>query len=219
MKIYIPKDEEINLFSIIRSSSGFVIPLVNFNFINHHLTICKKEIGFLTGINIHITEDNTDNQIYNEYFEVNISEMEKVIVSKFLELSKKIEKDLIKKIEDKTNFRCVDCYFDQKYKTVNFSKKNQIKKYFNELSEIDEYEQISELKSFNICNNSKHKMILEINENQYYRTFLGYIIKFDEQDLIFNKFFELFKIEFKEFFEDIERIIEDIKLIVNSETK
>lgn len=215
MKIYIPKDEEFNLFSIIRSSSGFVIPLVNFNFVNHHLTICKKEIGFLTGINIHITEDNTNNQIYNEYFEVNISEMEKVIVSKFQNLSKEIEKKLIKKIDEKSNYRCVDCYFDEKYRNINFSKKNQIKKYFNELSEIDENDQILELKPFKLCDNSKHKMILEINENQFYRTFLGYIIRFDEQDLIFNKFVELFNIEFKELFKDIERIIEEIRNIVN----
>jgi hypothetical protein len=221
MKFYFPKDDELNLFSIIQSSTGVVIPLCNFDFENHHLTICFKEVGIMRGINIHITDEITKKQVYNKYFEIDLENMENYFIEKFkLFYETEMIQYLENKIDPNEKYYCLDCYFEENFKEMDFSKKSSVKDTFKGISGIDENEILMNLDKFPLCNKERHRMIYNPITKTQYRLFIdNSLLTIEEQEELGQKIFNFMENELGEFLKNITKTIEEIQNILKNKEK
>ncbi|MCF7910547.1 hypothetical protein K9L16_02640 [Candidatus Pacearchaeota archaeon] len=216
-KFYIPKDDDLNLFKVRTSDNAIIIPLDYFGYPNLHITLYVKELPEDKRLfDVHITKEKENTPIYNNHLEINVSETEKLIQNKLIEMNEDFV-NLIKEHKAKSiskhNLLCLDCFvrdnqkFTEKINNKNFALEFY-KGIFNKTIKFD----IEELKKCPVCNNSDHNTFVDDEfTNMYVKNALG-LFTFKDQVEFSNNLVNIIKNNFQEEFDRFNKIIEEIKI-------
>jgi len=139
-KIYLPnlpKDEQ-ELFSIINSKEGLVIPLTNFGYPDMHITFFSKEIEpNLILFNVHIKDELSNELIVNKSIKYHPEELDEWLNKKnnrlrevFFYYFKKWDK----KQTDSKNLVCVNCFIEKNMPALPPINKRKNAQFFMKLS-------------------------------------------------------------------------------------
>ena len=218
-KLYIPLDECFNMFSISSSTTGLVIPLTPFGYSRIHLTIYIKNMEMKNGfqkLSVHLTNELTEEIIKEFWFEFAFDLVEQ-------KLSKTFEKfaddylDIITMhlVEEDTlsnkELYCHDCFINSQFDLKQFNKKRKAKKQYFKI--IEKMKNISPT-DFNICSDSKHRLLIDIKTNEvYFNSSVG-ILKLTDNDKMATDLMSLIETTFTDQIKSIDEIIEDFKEVL-----
>lgn len=215
-KIYLPRDENPNLFKIRTSDNAILIFLDYFGYPNLHLTFYIKELPEDERLfDLHLTDEKTGEKLYQNSIKINIPKTEKKIQEKLFELNDdfiKLIQEHKKKSIDKKDLVCLNCFVEDQEK---FPEKLDNKEYakefysgiFNKTIKFD----VEKLKTCVKCNNSKHDIFMDKNlTNMYMKNAMG-IFTFKDQVEFSNNLVNLIREKFKDELNKFEKVAEEIK--------
>ncbi|MCL5018672.1 MAG: hypothetical protein M1416_02830 [Candidatus Pacearchaeota archaeon] len=214
-KLYLPKDEELNLFWIAKSKDGLVISLKDFGYDCMHLTLFFKEIGDDNVLfNIHITEEGKDKK-FEIKFEYNRKEIEEKL-NKKIELIKPDLEKLILSLKNKSVERpekaiCLICLAE---KNFNFEKKMNKRETATQLWDNLKKMEIVDLQKSKLtydCDNKEHYQYIDVETGrEYLKTSLGFI-PYKDLEFFKNEMFKIIKNNFNEEFSFLESLFNQVK--------
>jgi hypothetical protein len=215
-KTYFPKDDELNLFSVVSSKDGLVIPLGYWGYPGVHLTIYTKDMKHKKGfkkINLHLTSEN--NKI--KYFEKNYELPEEV----FNLRNKKFEEELTKIVKNFFNKHlikidkplvCVECFVLEKFPaSKKLDKKESALEYYKNFIQKGKKIEKLELSEIKPCEDNKHCMNYEPSEEKFYIKYPGGFVTYEDNDLLIKSIESLLRENFKPLFTEFKILIKLIK--------
>jgi len=215
-KLYIPLDECFNMFSISSSTTGLVVPLAPFGYSRIHLTIYIKNMEMkdeVQKLSVHLTNELTGDIIKEFWFEFAIGLVEQQL-SKICETFVHDYLDIITMhlVEEDTlsikELYCHDCFINSQFDSKHFNKKTKAKKQYFEI--IEKMRTISPT-DYNICSDSKHRLLIDIKTNEiYFNSSVG-ILKLTDNDKIATDLISLIETTFTDQIKSIDKIIADFK--------
>lgn len=214
-KVYLPKDEEDNLFWVAQSREGLVVSLSDFGYKNMHLTFFLKEIEKDKMLfNIHITEEG-ENKRYpfsirfefdRKEVESNISKKMQAIVPNLTALVESIRKKTIRKPR---GVFCLRCFYWENFNFQNMSNRQSATRVLKEIKTIKK--DIRNYKLTTSCEKEKHNIYFNLgNDKRYIKMPFGFIA-WKDWELFQNGLIKLFETEFKEELSFLELTINKIK--------
>jgi len=216
-KLYIPKDEENNLFWISQSKEGLVISLNDFGYDGLHLTTYFKEKeNNIVNFNVHITKEGEINKpIFEINFEFDRKEIE-LRLSKKIELiipqlTKIIENCMNKSIEKPKDAFCIECFSQSNFNFKNnLSKRKTAKESLDSIKKLDSKD-FDKMKLTYLCGEEKHNIYVDyINDKTYVKMPFGFL-EWNDWEYFQKGLMKLFDEHFKEEMNFLESIFNQIK--------
>jgi len=215
-KIYLPKDEEHNLFWIAQSRDGLVVSLSDFGYKNMHLTFFLKEIEKDRMIfNIHITKEGENKEYpFSIRFEFDKREVESKISKKMQtlvpNLTVLVESIRKKIIQKPKNAFCLECFYRENFNfQEDMSNRQSATQVLKDIKNIEK--DIGKYKLTTSCEKEKHNIYFNLEDNKMYIKMPFGFLDWKDWELFQKGLIKLFETEFKEELSLLESTINRIK--------
>jgi len=215
-KIYFLKDEEFNLFSLISSKEGLVIPLTYWGYPGVHLTVYIKEMEHKKGfkkINFHLTNENNKIRPFEKHYEFNEEEIN-TKSRRFKEEIAKIFKNFLTKYLTKIDnpVICIECFVLEKFPdSKKLDKKENALEYYKNLVQKGKKIEKLEFNEIKPCNSKNHCMYYEPSEEKFYIKYPGGFVTYENNDLLIKNVEKLLKENYNPIFTEFKALIKLIK--------
>jgi hypothetical protein len=211
-RVYFPIDENLSLICLASSKTGIVLPLDQFGYPNVHFTVYIKDMKTKQGyqkISLHLKDQKAD-KIIAEYL---IEFDEEIIKKKYAEKITKWIKSWISIVKkyivkaDTLNDRiiCYDCYINDNFSGYSLHRRDKAiesyKDMFDKIKNI-KYQQFQE------CNNSNHRLLMDLNTGTILYKSVGGIFKYSNSDEMLAEL----DVIFSDTFSDELKILELVKV-------
>lgn len=216
-KLYLPKDEENNLFWISQSKDGIVVSLNDFGYEGLHLTTYFREMeNNIVNFNVHLTKEGENNKkIFEIKFEFDKKEIE-IRLSKKIELilpqlTNVMQECINRVIQKPKDTFCIECFNKLNFGfKESLSKRESAKEVFSTLSNLknEDFEKVIINQN---CEEEKHNIYVDYpNDKTYVKMPFGFL-KWNDWEIFQSKLQKLFDENFKEEMNFLESIFNQIK--------
>jgi hypothetical protein len=214
-KVYFPKDDKLNLFSVASAKEGIIIPLIYWGYPQRHVTLYVKDMNTKPGyqkVNIHLTNENNNKRILELNYEFPKDALNPNN-QKFIEELRRIFQESFNKFYTNENkrFVCIECFLKDKFIPGCTEDQEKARQFYNDLIKNSKNLKKEDFDINKECTENKHCLFYDLKEEALYIRYLQGFVTYSDNDLFLKKVEALFKEQFSPLANGINTVFKSIK--------